>query len=293
MIDIYLVYCLVSLVLATTSQILLKKDGARSEYRNQTSNYIKVIIEKISNSKIIYFSTGLILLILFKYNSIIYLIVMFIYFLLVYVISKNQKFFSKLFSKILNKNKKETNHLGIIIGFKSNDIFTVKIYDNRKISMNDSVIFRSCFCDCLLEGIVIEEEYTSTGLNVTIMKIGESDSQLNININEVWECSNRHSNEIIGFVEKNTDVQTLYFKYIPNEKIQIGDLISIVIDGKTILYQVINGKVETQTSNKNDTYGYIIGSASQIGVWNDEEEIFENYDWVAEYNKPLRLYKII
>ena len=129
------------------------------------------------------------------------------------------------------------------------------------------MLFRSCYSDCFFEGVVTEVEYTSTGLKAKVLKIGESDSDQKICKNEVWECSNKHSNEIIGFVEKNTDVQTIYFKYIPNEKIQIGDLLSAVVDDKTVLYQVVNGKVETQTSNKNDTYGYIIGSAeSQIGV---------------------------
>ena len=99
-IDIFLIYCCISLVFAITSQVLLKKDESRSATKNQASYYIKVIIEKVANSKILYLLTGLILLLMLRYDLTGYLIIMVLYFILVFVISKNQKLLVQLLSKI-------------------------------------------------------------------------------------------------------------------------------------------------------------------------------------------------
>ena len=64
---------------------------------------------------------------------------------------------------------------------------------------------------------------------------------------------------------------------------------SVNIDGVDVLYQVTQGLTKVEVLESKNQAGLIIGTAAQIGVWNDETLTFDRFGWVPEINWPVYL----
>lgn len=96
-------------------------------------------------------------------------------------------------------------------------------------------------------------------------------------------------NNFVGVVIENSIISRIKFEYASRVMIQEGDLLEIEMEGKKILYQVIEGITNMESLEAKNKAGKIIGEAIQLGIWNNDRLRFEKYGWVPEINTPIFL----
>ena len=167
----------------------------------------------------------------------------------------------------------------------------LKFISENQVKLFDTVIFKTNIkSKPNYKGLVIDKQVLNESERIEILKLGVSEANAKVIKGEVIKSNNDENLDIVGLVEKNSDVSKVLFKYIPKINIEVGDVLSINIDENTVLYQVTNGKVDIEKMSKNDFIGFIIGEAVQIGVWNSDEECFDRFGWTPEYNKAIFKY---
>lgn len=284
---IYLLYCFVVCIMALISQLLLTKEKSPQHNQNRFSKFLKDTVEFIASSKIMYFSLGIMMITLYIFDyKTIYLLYL-AYFFLVLLLAINQSKLQNTIDKIRNsKNKKKPESIGYIIGTESNDIFKAQLHDSTNISLFEDVIFRTHLkSKPISSGVVIKTQILNDCERFDILKVDDvEDENLSLEKGEIQKVHTNSEDKIIGLVCQNTNVTQLYFKYIPETKIEVGDVLRVKIHDKNILYQVINGKVNVESLNNLDCDGYIVGEAIQLGYWDEQKQCFEMFGWIPEYN---------
>jgi len=96
-------------------------------------------------------------------------------------------------------------------------------------------------------------------------------------------------NNFVGVVIENSIISRIKFEYASRVMIQEGDLLEIEMEGKKILYQVIEGITNMESLEAKNKARKIIGEAIQLGIWNNDRLRFEKYGWVPEINTPIFL----
>lgn len=92
--------------------------------------------------------------------------------------------------------------------------------------------------------------------------------------------------ELLGFVDDNTDIATLRFKYLSKVPLKEGYLVKVIVDDQAIVYQIING-VTRSDALQGDRDRYICAIAQQVGAWNGANCRFDAVSWVAEPGSPV------
>lgn len=289
---IYIVYCFISLALAISAQLLLTNKKPQDSLQNKISLVLKNIVEFIASSKVMYFILGILIITMYCFNNKPMFISILVYLIAVIILANNQAKLQKLIDKLFNKNQSNSNSsVGFVVGVESNNVYKAQLYNNIDVDLFDSVIYKSkTKSNCEFRGIVIDRKVTNDTTTINILETEVNREKIDIGVNEVVKTKQENSNKIVGLVEVNTDVAEIYFRYIPKMPIEIGEVISIDIKGKEVIYQITNGKVNAESLDKLNTNGFIIGKAIQLGVWNEESNKFERYGWVPEYNTPVCLF---
>ena len=289
---IYLIYVFTFFIISTIAQILLDNNKPSNALKNKISLIMKRLSETFANSKILYFVLSLIILLGYTFENKPVFLTLLAYFLIVYLLALNQKNIQKLYNNLFSKNKHNVaNSIGYLLGTKNDDVYNAEIYTESQVELFDTVIFKTNIkSKPIYKGLVIDKEILNESERIDILKLGEYKENLDIIKGEVIKADSTEDSNIVGLVEKNTDVSKILFRYIPKINIEVGDVLSINIDENTVLYQVTNGKVDVEKISKNDFNGFIIGEAIQIGVWNNSEEFFDRFGWTPEYNKAIFKY---
>jgi hypothetical protein len=96
------------------------------------------------------------------------------------------------------------------------------------------------------------------------------------------------SKDIIGFASVGTDISTLYFETIRNSEIFEGNLILVPTNSdEKVYYQVINGKIFEESSIDGSSRSLTKAEAEQVGIWNKDDQLFKNHEWVVPENSPV------
>jgi hypothetical protein len=211
----------------------------------------------------------------------------------------------KFILKSVANRKDEISQLGLgqVVGVQSKNTFLVKLFSDRpSVKIFDPVEFKikSDQAGRSLRGLVLdnyvlnEEQWVKVLVSLDIAKELEQTSELKDKIeNIVYKIEAKTASNFlktfVGVVAENSNIRRIRFIY--NSKIDIfeGQLLEARVDGKIVLYQIVQGitKIE-KLENKNET-GFIVGEAVQLGVWNDAKCTFEKYGWLPEINSPLFL----
>jgi len=211
---------------------------------------------------------------------------------------------AKTIESFFDKKSSETNKniLGLIFGVQSKNTFLVKLIPERPvIKLFDFVEFKYSVDNKIRKGLVFDvyllnqEQWIKILSNKEIEKIFEikesilDDHKSDVVYHLADIPENDYLKKFVGLVTENSTINKI--KFIYNSKIEVteGRLLEIIVQGKNVLYQIVEGltKIE-QLENKNQT-GLIVGEAIQLGTWNSDKLQFEQFGWVPEINSPVYL----
>lgn len=96
-------------------------------------------------------------------------------------------------------------------------------------------------------------------------------------------------NRFVGIITDNSRINRIRFIY--NSKIEVseGQLLELSINGRAVLYQIVEGIAKIETLEQKNQTGLIIGEAFQLGTWNTERFQFDQFGWVPWVNSPVFL----
>lgn len=202
----------------------------------------------------------------------------------------------KLFSK--RKKTDDFESVGEIFGIQSKNTFLVKLDDKNRspLKLFDCVEFIYSMDNKRRLGLVLDVYLLNSAQWIKVLSIDEittssENTDKSFVPDEVYKTDSpkqkKFLDKFVGIVVENSTIGKIRFSYNSKLEIHEGSLIELKIGPHTVLYQVIEGitKVE-QLENKNES-SLIIGEAIQLGEWNKEEELFDNFGWVPSINTPI------
>jgi hypothetical protein len=210
------------------------------------------------------------------------------------------KIFNKLFET--TENKKQEAVLGEIFGVQSRNTFLVKLFPERTetIKLFDFVEFiysidekRKTRKGLIFDTYLLNEQQWIKVLTTTEINqiFGNKDiysdhtNDFIYLIKDVPETE--YLDKFIGIITENSTIGKIRFIYNSRTKIAEGQLLEVNVQGKKVLYQIIEGITKIETLEQKNQTGLIIGEAIQLGTWNNEKLQFEQFGWVPEINTPV------
>lgn len=205
---------------------------------------------------------------------------------------------------ITEDSTNEKNAVGEIFSIQSKNTFLIKLYNpsNTKslLYLFDFVEFKYPTDGPVNKGVVIEiyelnnEKWAKVLSTIEVEAIFSNKAVLSSHSdNVIYKLSNIPGNDFlkkfVGLVADNSKISHVRFNFNSNIEIFEGSLLEIVIYGKKVLYQIIEGLAKVETLEQKNQTGLIIGEAIQLGTWNEEKLQFEQYGWVPRINSPVNL----
>ena len=287
--------CLLSLI----SMILFTPEQSLESKKNRISATIKDFVTRFGSAKAQFFIL-LILTMLFYIDTKSNLFLA-LFFFSCFVLIDPWKFLFKLIS--LSEDLISPVGIGQLVGVQGKNTFLIKLFDTRPtIKIFDPVEFeiqadleRNSKRGLVLDNYVLNEEQwikilANNDITEELKDIPLIKGKIE-NIIYKLEFDNKLNflEKFVGLVTENTTIKNVKFIYSSSIDIQEGQLLEIKIDKNIILYQIVQGTLQSKRlENKNET-GYIVGDAVQLGIWNVDKGKFEKYGWVPEINVPIFL----
>ncbi|WP_052124068.1 ATP-binding protein [Ureibacillus manganicus] len=206
---------------------------------------------------------------------------------------------SKVIEKLFEKTNIKRLGIGKIFGVQSKNVFLVKVVGNYEnfelfsyVEMKYSVdnkIYRGFICEIMLLDneqwlkVIANEDINKHFHNRNIIDSYTQDTVYKIDSPQFDHLLHK----FVGLVTEGTVISKLRFIYNSIIEIEEGSLLEVGINGKKIIYQIVQGKVEIeQLANRNQS-GYVLGEAIQLGMWNNQKSQFDKYGWIPEINTPV------
>lgn len=93
--------------------------------------------------------------------------------------------------------------------------------------------------------------------------------------------------QLTGIVVERSDLDQAIVELLHNNTgFEVGDLLQIPVDTKSVLYQIIGGVTDSEGIVQRNRHGFNRAIASKIGIWNNITEEFERIQWLPEMNAP-------
>lgn len=185
------------------------------------------------------------------------------------------------------KTDKETYSLGLVTSVKT--------------SLESFYIDVSLICDDQNMPITVpQSEMINIAHNIHLPEVLGASwnigiAYLNKTVKEKIERSTlyKNFNSFIGYVEQNSDINTINFRIIENNSLQIKDglIISTFIYGQEVLYQIINGFTKKEIDDCNSSTGYICGLARKLGVYDKVSSQLNIVKWIPAMGEKVFLHK--
>jgi len=277
--------------------ILRDTETSDDSFLNKSSKYLKKISVTLGSGRIVY-SVLFIVFLLLYYSIQTYKTLLIMLFWAFIIIIEPYKL------TIFRKEQTRANDVGKIIGVQSRKIFLSKLYNNRSaiagVRLFDTVAFRYSMRDnpTTYFGLVIDRYLLNEEKWVKVLHVYETSA---VNMKEkdnvlykVSEIPNEEVNErikrLVGIVIENSEISKIRFSFNSKlSKLEAGDIVEIKFGENAIYYQITNGITVKENLLDRNEIGFIRTEATQLGIWNSEEMIFEKYGWVPEINTPVYL----
>ena len=201
---------------------------------------------------------------------------------------------SSLFEK--NNHVDNVNAVGKIFGVQSKNIFLVKLFEDRKVSLNvfDFVRLRYSIDNKVKSGMVLdvywlEQEQWVKVLISPDIKLADPDIDLVSDIAYKIDLQNQETGfeNLIGVVSENSVIEKIRFIYNSKNEIADGQLVELTINSHKVLYQIVQGTTKVEQLEKKNESSFVMGEAIQLGQWNSEKQRFDKYGWVPNVNTPI------
>lgn len=309
--DFWWIVSLSILFLIITFSLLTKaiynKNKSDDFIINIISNKAKFILELIGSGKILYSIVFLYFLFLNIFRgessfSNIYLFTLFLFFCFVLMVppSRIKNFLQKYFEE---KTKDTTNNIGKIFAVQSDNVFLVRLFDNKKLQKFSQIYFLHNITeldkDNISVGFLFDIYYLDNQKWGKIIKIktinrkgDESeylkDKKTEIDYVYILDDKMPEISRFVGIVKDSSTINKLYFEYSQkNQALEIDDLLEVYIRNKKVFYQVIDASTKIEKLENYNEKGSIIGEAVQLGCWNKTSLSFNKIGWVPLINQAV------
>ena len=92
---------------------------------------------------------------------------------------------------------------------------------------------------------------------------------------------------LVGVVKEGTNVTTLQFLQVGRGRVSEGDLVTIDVEAGSVLYQVVDAEVDTETLESQNEADFVVGRATQLGFLAPGSATFERFGWVPSARTPV------
>jgi Cdc6-like AAA superfamily ATPase len=203
----------------------------------------------------------------------------------------------KLFEK---KDGLKDVNIGIIFGVQSQNTFLVKLNkDCKNTELFDIVGLKYSVDGKIYRGLVFEkmlldqEQWVKVITNKEISVNFEGTSNTNYADDFVYKIDNPSRldfvRNFVGIITDDSHINKVKFLFNSKVKVSEGNILEILINDQTVLYQIIEGKTHIGQLSKMNQTGFIVGEAIQLGTWDKINCQFLKFGWVPEINTPLHL----
>lgn len=277
--------------------ILLGLADRGSTFAAKWSAVLKAAVSRLGRSRVMYPLVALAgLLAYFDSQSLTFLLLTLF---AVFVASFDPR---TILPSILNASSSESSIVGDIIGVQSRHTFLAKLRQVRgAVRLYDFVEFQVGDDSATTrKGIIIDNWVLNSEQWIKILSgsdvndsLGRERINKKVRRNTVHKVETEDTQHLldrfVGTVGEGSEILTLRFVYGRKQQISEGTLLEVVIGGSSVLYQVTQGVTKVEVLESKNEAGLVIGTAAQIGVWNEETLTFDRFGWVPEINWPVYL----
>ena len=199
----------------------------------------------------------------------------------------------------LSINKKILCSIGTIKSLEKDGIVIAELYKDKNIDIKNIVKYIDIDNNEIINyGIVLEkfndlEKQLIKIINIKTETLDNNNNKLKLGY--IYNCNDETNNKeindiisrIVGIVTSGTSIDTIKFRYININNIDLeeGNLLELKVNNNNkVYYQIINAVDNIEKLRSDNTLGYIIGEAIQLGKLKEDEMIFEKYGWVPNIN---------
>ena len=144
------------------------------------------------------------------------------------------------------------------------------------------------------ENIIIPSSYISNSNNSV-----EKDNAYSIDLNDLppeiighikSDYIYNNIGDFVGYIKPESDINRINFSICSNKsKVKEGSIVKVNINGKGVLYQVINGITKENAEDCNNDFGFICGKARKLGQYDYESNTLISVPWVPDTNERVFL----
>ena len=93
----------------------------------------------------------------------------------------------------------------------------------------------------------------------------------------------------LGFIDSGTDLSGISFTVGPDSTpLNYGDLVTAEIQGKTVLYQIVEAEINASKVETNVSHSHIRVNATKLGTWEESSERFKSVGWLPRAGAAVR-----
>lgn len=297
-----------------------------NKYNNRFSKTVYFLVNKLGSSKVLFSLIYLLSAFSYFFNPDKYLyftisMVLWVCIVFFNIVEHIVSFFASLIRSI--KTKSDNSYLGQAI--KSNDqiIYSLEIDKhnfNSELLNCQAVAVKATKKECYIGTIIRKQTYINT-YYVDIVLIADNGSPKTLPVKDVIAIHNfsnfkvgavfalnddtckdknisqllndtliTNKNHFVGLVKTESNINTIRFSILNNEKnIREGKIIKVNINGRDVLYQIINGITKEALDTPSDSFGYICGEARKLGFYDYKTNLLKSVPWLPNTYEKVYL----
>lgn len=179
-------------------------------------------------------------------------------------------------------NENETCAKGELVAFTEKGV----LEDNSPIGVVTG--YRKSPNEVEVETIILDSSFSEGKLDKRIVVVKPPKEETFIDSRKKKNPLLINLKNLVGFVFKGSDVSRIFFEIVNKLPVETGHLVSVPDKGsKNIYYQVINAKLAREDTIRLNERVYTVCEAEQIGVWNQANQGFDTFNWIAKENSPV------
>lgn len=94
--------------------------------------------------------------------------------------------------------------------------------------------------------------------------------------------------KLFGIVVENSNLQAVSVELLKeNCDLGEGQLLETDIQGRRVLYQIVGAETQSELLQGKDRHGFLRLRARKLGIWNREEGVFQQVEWVPDIYTPV------
>ncbi len=199
--------------------------------------------------------------------------------------------------------RRDVSEVGELFGVQGQNTFLARLHSDKSrpaVRMNSLLEFYYGMDEPprVRRGVILERFFLDESQWIRILSHSEIDS-LSAGLlelprhrrNAVYTRPGQEAasflESLVGVVKEGTDVTTLQFLQVGRGRVNEGDLVKVDVEARSVLYQVVNAEVDTETLESRNEADFVVGRATQLGVLAPEDGTFERFGWVPSARTPV------